>query len=86
VKAIKSKKQNLKLQGGSNMTGTDFFKTMIAKHLLATCQSSMYSPSESTHFFQRTGSILMPIFKKGLWLAACLHTNQFRSYLNDLAN
>jgi hypothetical protein len=55
---------------GSNMTGTDFF-FFFGNHncqtFTSTCQSSTYSPPESTHFFQRSGSILMPFSKK-----ACL--------------
>jgi hypothetical protein len=31
------------LQGGSNMTGTDFFKTIFAKHLLAKLPSNSIS-------------------------------------------
>ena len=59
------------LQGGSNMAGTDFFfKTIIAKHSLAHV-SLQRTPLRSQHiFFQRSGSILMPFSKKGLWLAA----------------
>jgi hypothetical protein len=32
--------------------------------LTCTCQSSTYSPPESTHFFQRSGSILIHFSKK----------------------
>ena len=49
--------------GGSNMTGTDFFNHNY-QTLTCTCQSSTYSPPESTQFFQRSGSILMPFSKK----------------------
>ena len=52
------------------MTETDFFLNHNCQTLTCTCQSSTYSPPESTHFFQRSGSILMPFSKKGLWLAA----------------
>jgi hypothetical protein len=53
-----------KLQVGSNMTWTDFFKTIIAKHLLAHV-SLQGTPLRSQHiFFQRSGSILMPFSKK----------------------
>jgi hypothetical protein len=59
------------VQGGSNMTRTDFFfcENHNCQTLTCTCQSSTYSPPESTHFFQRSGSILMPFPKKacGWW-------------------
>jgi hypothetical protein len=58
------------IQGGSNMTGTDFFfEYHNCQTFTCTCQSSTYSPPESTHFFQRSGSILMPFSKKacGWW-------------------
>jgi hypothetical protein len=40
------------VQGGSNMTGTDFFflKTIIAKHLLAHV-SLQHTPLRSQHIF-----------------------------------
>jgi hypothetical protein len=39
------------VQGGSDMTGTDFFlKTIIAKHLLAHV-SLQHTPLRSQHFF-----------------------------------
>ena len=53
-----------KILGGSNMTGTDFFLNHNCQTLTCTCQSSAYSPPESTHFFQRSGSILTPFSKK----------------------
>jgi hypothetical protein len=56
---------SMDVQGGSNMTGTDFFfENHNCQTLTCTCQSSTYSPLESTHFFQRSGSILMPFSKK----------------------
>ena len=41
-----------------------FFLNHNCQTLTCTCQSSTYSPPESTHFFQRSGSILMPFSKK----------------------
>ncbi|PNF23725.1 hypothetical protein B7P43_G18442 [Cryptotermes secundus] len=71
------------LQGGSNMAGTNLKKK--CQTLTCTCQSSKYSPPESTHFFQRSGSILMPFSKKAcgwrrihsrtVWMMALLSTN-----------
>jgi len=58
------------VQGGSNMTRTDFFfLNHNCQTLTCTCQSSTYSPPESTHFFQRSGSTLMPFSTKacGWW-------------------
>jgi len=53
-------------QDGSNITGTDFFKTIIAKHSLAHVILQR-TPLRSQHiFFQRSGSILMPFPKKRL--------------------
>jgi hypothetical protein len=52
--------------------------------LTCTCQYSTYSPLKSTHFFPIFWNHPDALFKKGLWLAACLHTNQSRSYLNHL--
>jgi hypothetical protein len=53
------------IQGGSDVTGTDFFSlNHNYQTLTRTCQSSMYSPPESTRFFQRSGSVLMPLSKK----------------------
>ena len=41
----------MQIQGGSNMTGTDFFlKTIIAKHLLAHV-SLQRTPLQSQHIF-----------------------------------
>jgi hypothetical protein len=53
----------LDIQGSSNMTGTEFLNHNC-QTLTCTCQSSTYSPPESTHFFQSSGSILMPFSKK----------------------
>ena len=49
--------------------GLIFFLNHNCQTLTCTCQSSTYSPPESTHFFQRSGSILMPFSKKdcGWW-------------------
>jgi hypothetical protein len=41
-----------------------FFLNHTFQTLTCTFQSSTYSPPESTHFFQRSGSILMPFSKK----------------------
>ena len=68
------------------MTGIDFFfVTIIDKHLLAR-QSSTYSHPESTHFFQCSGSILMPFSKKAcgwrrihsrtVWMTVSLSANR----------
>jgi len=52
------------IQGGSNITGTDFFKTIIAKHSLAHVSLQRTSLRSQHIFFQRSGSILMPFSKK----------------------
>jgi hypothetical protein len=55
------------VQGGSNMTGTDFFfKNHNCQTLTCTCQSSTYSPSESTYFFPTFWKHPDALFKKGL--------------------
>jgi hypothetical protein len=41
-----------------------FFENHNCQTLTCTCQSSTYSPPESTHFFQRSGNILIPFSKK----------------------
>jgi hypothetical protein len=41
-----------------------FFLNHNCQTLTCTCQSPTYSPPESTHFFQCSGSILMPFSKK----------------------
>ena len=74
------------IQGGSNMTATDFFLNHNYQTLTCTYQSSTYSPPESTQFFQRSGSILMPFSKKDcgwrlihsrtVWMTASLSANR----------
>jgi hypothetical protein len=68
-----------KIQDGSNMTGTDFFKTIISTHLLAHVRLNVVNT-----FFPMFWKHPDALFKKGLWLAAYPHTNQSRSYLNHL--
>ena len=55
--------------------------------LTCTCQSSTYSPPESTHFFQRSGSILMPFSKKacGWWYIHCRTVWMLASLSDDHA-
>ena len=79
------------IQGGSNMTATDFFLNHNYQTLTCTYQSSTYSPPESTQFFQRSGSILMPFSKKDcgwrlihsrtVWMTASLSANRMPSSL-----
>jgi len=68
------------------MTGTDFFVTIIAIHLLAHV-SLQRTPLRSQHiFFKRSGSILMPFSKKAsgwrrihsrtVWMTASLSANR----------
>ena len=44
--------------------GLIFFLNHNCQTFTCTCVSSTYSPPESTHFFQSSGSILMPFSKK----------------------
>ena len=63
------RKKSMGILGGSNMTGLIFFLNHNYQTLTCTSQSSVYSPPESTQFFQRAGHPDAH-FKKGLWLAA----------------